>query len=87
MEELCGVIDKIVYTSPDRVFSVFKLSEKESGRHITVTGSLGVPTQAIEGIENHVVKKYKSIHRENLLFYEDAGFSILVLACSLKRYL
>ncbi|AOH39115.1 ATP-dependent RecD-like DNA helicase [Dialister pneumosintes] len=45
MEELCGVIDKIVYTSPDRVFSVFKLSEKESGRHITVTGSLGVPTQ------------------------------------------
>ena len=68
MEELCGVIDKIVYTSPDRVFSVFKLSEKESGRHITVTGSLGVP-------------------RENLLFYEDAGFSILVLACSLKRYL
>ena len=45
MEELCGVIDKIVYTSPDRVFSVFKLLEKESGRHITVTGSLGVPTQ------------------------------------------
>ena len=47
MEELCGVIDKIVYTSPDRVFSVFKLSEKESGRHITVTGSLGVPTGRI----------------------------------------
>ena len=45
MEELCGTVERIVYTSPDGTFCVLRMREKDSGKQVTVTGSMGVPSQ------------------------------------------
>ena len=45
MEELCGTVERIVYTSPDSTFCVLRMREKDSGKQVTVTGSMGVPSQ------------------------------------------
>ena len=42
MEELCGTVERIVYTSPDGTFCVLRMREKDSGKQVTVTGSTGV---------------------------------------------
>ena len=45
MEELCGTVERIIYTSPDGTFCVLRMREKDSGKQVTVTGSMGVPSQ------------------------------------------